>query len=193
MYIFYTLILSQNLSSEGRILSVQYLGNKNNLSILNAGDIVFSARGNMGRSFIVFNEMKNYITNIDNLIFYNGRDIQKSVFIHLILDLYRSNNFIKKIGINGSGAESITKYQIDDIPFPDFPSDIEKSITVLYTNPRVTYDSKVCSLDNFIDYDNTFNKVAGIYELDKSLKYLQEKLDAAINDIANDNVVKIEF
>ncbi len=190
---FYKLVLSQNLSTEGRILDIQYLGNKNNLSILNKGDIVFSARGHLGRSFIVFDEMKNYITNIDNLIFYNGKDQQKSIFIHLILDLYRSNNFIKKIGINGSGAESITKYQINDIPIPDFPGEIEAQIVKLYSNPDNTYEPEKYSFKTFTEYDNEFNKNAGIYELDKSMKFLQEKLNEAIDNIANDNDIIFIF
>ena len=191
---FYKLVLSQNLSTEGRILSIQYLGNKNKLSILNDGDIVFSARGQcLGRSFIVFNDMKNHITNIDNLIFYNGKNIQKSIFIHLMLDLYRSNNFIKKIGINGSGAESVTQYQIADIPIPDFPSNKEALITKLYSNSNAVYNCSKYSLDNFLEYDNKFNKLAGIYEIDKSMKLLQERLNNAIDNIANDKEVEIMF
>ena len=40
---------------------------------------------------------------------------------------------------------------------------------------------------------NKFNQEAGIYELDKSMKYLQEKLNDAINAIVDDIEVKIEF
>jgi hypothetical protein len=35
--------------------------------------------------------------------------------------------------------------------------------------------------------------LAGIYEIDKSMKLLQEKLNEAIDNIANDKEVKIEF
>ena len=48
-------------------------------------------------------------------------------------------------------------------------------------------------MDDFLEYDDAFNTVAGIYELDKSMKYLQEKLEKAIDDIANDNIVNILF
>lgn len=133
------------------------------------------------------------ITNIDNIIFYNGKNIQKSIFIHLMLDLYRSNNFIKKIGINGSGAESVTQYQIADIPIPDFPSNKEALITKLYSNSNAVYNCSKYSLDNFLEYDNKFNKLAGIYEIDKSMKLLQERLNNAIDNIANDKEVEIMF
>ena len=40
---------------------------------------------------------------------------------------------------------------------------------------------------------NSFNKIAGIYELDKSMKLLQSKLKRAIDDIANDRRDEILF
>lgn len=110
-----------------------------------------------------------------------------------MLDLYRSNDFIKKIGINGSGAESVTKYQLPDLIFPDFPDAKEKELVKLYYNPKAIYDTSSNGINDFEDYDDNFNKIAGIYELDKSLKYLQEKLQQALDDIANDEEVTIAF
>lgn len=186
--------MSQNLSKEGRVLKKKYLGNENKLSVLQQGDIVFSARGQcLGRSFVVLEQQDRQITNIDSMVFYGSPDIRKSCFIHLMLDLYRSNDFIKKIGINGSGAESVTKYQLQDIPFPNFPAKKEEAIVRLYHNPKVSYDASESSLENFLEYDTDFNANAGIYELDKSMKYLQSKLEQAIVCIANDEVVDISF
>lgn len=191
---FYYLVLSQNLSTEGRILDFKYLGNENKLSTLNKGDIVFSARGQcLGRSFVVMEQFDNLITNIDSMIFYGNSNTTKACFIHLMLDLYRSNDFIKKIGINGSGAESVTKYQLPDLIFPDFPDAKEKELVKLYYNPKAIYDTSSKGINDFDDYDDNFNKIAGIYELDKSLKYLQEKLQQALDDIANDEEVTIAF
>ena len=110
-----------------------------------------------------------------------------------MFDYYRSIGFMKKIGINGSGAESITKYQLPDIPFPRFSKEKEIEIVKYYHNGNAKYDIFRRSLDNFLDYDNKFNQEAGIYELDKSMKYLQEKLNEVINNIVNDIEVKIEF
>lgn len=190
---FYNLILSKNLSKEGRILNNSFLGNVNQLDLLNEGDIVFSARGNLGRNCVVISNLDNFVTNIDNIIFYGNSDINKSCFLHLLFDLYRENDFLKKVGINGSGAESLTKYQIDDIPIPNFPAEKELEITKLYHNSNSIYETTDLKLDDFLNYDNNFNQEAGIYELDKTMKYLQEKLNKAINDIVDDIEVKIEF
>ena len=191
---FYYLILSQNLSKEGRILAYQYLGNSNELSTLNKGDIVFSARGQcLGRSFVVMEQKKRLITNIDSIVLHGNSDTVKACFIHLMLDLYRSNNFIKRIGINGSGAESVTKYQLPDIIFPNFPAKKEKEIVKQYYNPEAVYNTSAMEFSEFSEYDNHFNSVAGIYELDKSLKYLQDRLQYAIENIANDKEVDLTF
>jgi hypothetical protein len=48
-------------------------------------------------------------------------------------------------------------------------------------------------LANFLDKDNEYNQQAGIYELDKTAKQLKEILNKAIDDIANDREVKINF
>lgn len=62
------------------------------------------------------------------------------------------------------------------IPIPDFPSNKEALITKLYSNSNAVYNCSKYSLDNFLEYDNKFNKLAGIYEIDKSMKLLQERL-----------------
>lgn len=48
-------------------------------------------------------------------------------------------------------------------------------------------------MDNFLTYDDEFNSVAGIYELDKSMKYLQNKIERAIACIADDEAVDTSF
>lgn len=64
-----------------------------------------------------------------------------------------------------------------------------------FSNDR--YDILKLLCDNQIkvkdDFYDKFNQEAGIYELDKSMKYLQEKLNDAINAIVDDTEVKIEF
>lgn len=70
--------------------------------------------------------------------------------------------------------------------------DKEKEIASFYYNSS-SYDCSHCSLEDFLEYDNSFNKIAGIYELDKSMKLLQSKLKRAIDDIANDRRDEILF
>lgn len=69
---------------------------------------------------------------------------------------------------------------------------LKKKITNLYHSKEI-YSSENCTIKNFINYDNRFNKRAGIYEVDKSMKYLQAKLDYSIQCIADNIEVEIAF
>lgn len=109
-----------------------------------------------------------------------------------MLDYYRANGMISAYAVGGNGGSLAIKY-LNYLKFPNFPKPVKKSIVTLYHNSQATYDAAKCNLDDFIKYDNLFNSAAGIYELDKSMKYLQAKLDSAIASIAEDKLVEISF
>jgi hypothetical protein len=81
----------------------------------------------------------------------------------------------------------------DIIPFPKFDKAKQDEIALLYHNPESIYQADTYTLDNFLENDNAFNETAGIYELDKTAKQLKEILNKAIDDIANDREVNINF
>lgn len=191
---FNTLILPKNITKYGTLNKLQYLGNKSKLLYLKQGAIIFGAEGNeKGRSYIMIEDKKNVITNFHGLSLYNkNNNLQKSIFIKLFLDYFRAQGLIDSFAVGGNGGSLSIKYW-DNLKFPNFPDSVEKSITNLYHNSSAIYNSSSCTLDNFLAYDNQFNKDAGIYELDKSLKYLQDKLKKVIEDITNDVEINIEF
>lgn len=190
---YYTLILPKFLSKYGTVNSYEYLGNPNELKTLKKGEIIFGAEGNeKGRSLVIMEEQAHTITNIHGITLNQSMsNIQKGVFIKLFLDYYRSKGMIDAYAVGGNGGSLAIQYW-DRISFPKFPDDKEKEIVELYHN-GLSYDVAKCTLENFSFYDDSFNDKAGIYELDKSLKYLREKLRVAIDDIANDKTVEILF
>lgn len=192
---FYKLAVSSNFSEYSTVEKFTYLGNPKNLSTINQGDIIFSARGAQFGRVIVFPEnVENTITNIDSLVISNkNTNIERSIFIAMFLNMLRWNKHIYDIAITGSGANSLTQYQSNDINFPNFPDDKVKKISNLYYNSTINYDSKKWALDNFLQNDTEYNEQAGIYELDKTMKQLKSKLNSAIDNIVNDKPVKIEF
>ena len=98
---------------------------------------------------------------------------------------------IDSYAVGGNGGSLAIKYW-DYLKFPNFPNAKEEKIASFYYN-KSSYDCSGCTLENFSKYDDEFNKTAGIYELDKSMKYLQAKLEQAIDDIANNRKVEIAF
>ena len=189
----YKLILSQNLNRYGFINKYLYLGNKNKLAVLNEGEIVLSARGHVGRSFVVLDKIANNITNIDSLVLYGNKDKQFSIYIHLIMDYFRENGYLKKYAINGSGAESLTKYQLERIKFPMLRKNIYEKVTKLYYNPESLNVFDDVGNSNFDVLDKKFNRVAGIFDLDQIKKAMALNLDTVLKGVINDKKIEISF
>ncbi|MDP9960410.1 restriction endonuclease subunit S [Chryseobacterium lathyri] len=192
---FYKLAVSSNFSEYSTVEKFNYLGNPGSLKKIAKGEIIFSARGAQFGRVVVFPEnIENTITNIDSLVIKNDvANIEQNIFIAMFLNNLRWNKHIYKIAITGSGANSLTQYQSDDINFPNFEEKKQKEIALLYHNANIEYKSETFTLANFLDKDNEYNQKAGIYELDKTAKLLKALLNDSIDNIVNDKDVTINF
>jgi hypothetical protein len=190
---FYTLILPKFISKYGTVDNIEYLGNPNSLKTLKKGDLIFGAEGfEKGRSIVVIEEQDRVITNIHGItIQQEEHNANKAIFVKCILDYFRIKGIIDLYAVGGNGGSLAQKYW-SMIPFPNFPTEKQEEIVKLYHNP-INYDVKNATLDNFLTLDDEFNNQAGIYELDKTAKILQNILDQTIENIINNNSIKIEF
>ena len=191
---YYTLVLPKFLTKYGTISTKKYLGNVNKLKTLLKGDLIFGAEGNeKGRSLVIIEEQEKLITNIHGIILkQKEHNIIKGIFIKLFLDYYRDRGLIDAYAVGSNGGSLAIKYW-SFLKFPNFPEDKEKEIVKIYHNADIKYSLNNISLENFLEYDTNFNMKAGIYELDKSLKYLKQKLDKTLDCIINDVEVNIKF
>ena len=190
---FYRLALSKNFTDSQTIVQYQYLGNPRKLKTISMGEIIFSCRGDMGRNLVYCEPIDDIITNIDSVhIVFPQQKLYKTIFISQFLGYLRTISYLKTIAITGSGADSFTKYQFELLSIPNFPDSKQQEIAKLYHNPQ-EYKSGDCTLDHFLAFDDNYNATAGIYELDKTAKYLQQLLNQAIDDIVNNREVKIKF
>lgn len=191
---FYKLLLPKNIDKYGTIIKTEFLGNPNNLLRLKKGDIVFGAEGfEKGRSVIVFDESGRSITNFHGMtIRHKTEDLNKTIYFKCLLDYLRNKGLIDLYATGGNGG-SLSQSYWNTIPFPVFGEEMQKEIITHYYNPEINYQDDFFTLDNFLEQDNAFNEKAGIYELDKTAKQLKEILNKAIDDIANDREVKINF
>ena len=189
---FYTLVRPMNISEIGTVLQYEYLGNGNQLLCLRRGDIIFGAEGTF-RSFVVIDEVENVITNIHGITLnQHSHSIEKGVFVKLLLDYYRSKQMVGAYAVGGNGGSLAIKYW-DFLRFPNFPEEREREITRLYHNAKAAYHPGPCGLNDFLSYDDGYNQEAGIYEIDRSMKYLQDLLEKAVDAIANDIPVSVRF
>lgn len=190
---YYALCLSKYFTNNQTLTNYLYVGNKMRLKTIKPGEIIFSCRGEMGRSLIFCDSVEDTITNIDNVhIEFPNQELYKNIYISQILGYLKEKSLIKEIAITGSGADSFTKYQFDMLLIPNFPEQKQKEIAELYYNSQ-EYNTNGVTLDNFLEKDNEFNSKAGIYELDKAAKQLKTLMDKAIDDIVNDREVAITF
>lgn len=192
---YYTLILPKFLSKYGTVSYYEYIGNPNQLKVLKVGDIIFGAEGNKkGRSYVMLENSKTAITNIHGITLHHSanQDLTKSIFVKLFLDYLRKKGMIDDYAVGSNGGSLAIQYW-SMIPFPNFGEIIEKELAVQYHNVDIVFDAREQTIDTFLAYDNAFNEKAGIYEIDKSMKYLQELLETAIQSIAEDCEVEIRF
>lgn len=187
---FYTLALPTHFSEYGTITKTLYLGNPNKLKTLEQGEIIFGAEATF-RGFVVCDKKDKCITNIHGITISNNGNLEQSIFVKTFLDYLVKCGVIDAVKVGGHGGSFAQKYW-DIIPFPNFPDSKQQEIAKLYHNPQ-EYKSGDCTLDDFLTFDDKYNATAGIYELDKTAKYLQQILNQAIDDIVNNREVKIQF
>ena len=191
---FYRLALSHNFSENATIGKYVYLGNKNALKQIKKGDVIFSCRGvQFGRLLIFCENVGNTITNIDNLHIRNDKSfIEHKIFVGLFFNYLRFKGHLHRIAISGSGANSLTQYQINLVKFPNFEDTKIKEVSKLYYHD-IKNDFTDVKSGNFRDYDNKWNMSAGIFQLDISIKQMKEKLNTIIDLIILDKKVDVDF
>lgn len=188
---FYTLMLPKFISKHGTCEKIEYLGNPHKLKTLKPGDLIFGAEGfEKGRSFVVVEALSKTITNIHGITITQADDgdIVDAIYVKCFLDYLRKEGLIDMLAVGGNGGSLAQKYW-GIIPFPNFPHELKVKIAKLYHNPDAIYDSDSLNDSNFLQYDQKFDIGAGIYNLDKVAKHLRKRIDEAIENIANDNVV----
>lgn len=192
---FYKLIIPTNITPYGTVAKASYIGTPVKLKTLKKGDIVFGGEGyGKGKSFVVLEDEENVATNYHGIriVCEKEQSMTQKVFVKCVLTYLREKGLIDSYGVGGNGGHFSPAY-FYLAKIPNFPEEKVKEIASLYHNNFIEYDTSNCTIKNFLDFDNKFNEQVGIYELDKSMKYLQEKLNLAIDNIANDVDVEIDF
>ena len=123
---------------------------------------------------------------------FSDKNKTKMLFILCMMNCDFMRKYCRALSV-GSKMKELKMEHFLQIPFPNFPEEKQKIIVKSYHNDDVEYNFANWNLDNFLIRDNEFNKVAGIYELDKTAKQLKAKLDLAIDNIVNDKPVNIDL
>lgn len=191
---FYELVLPTNISQFGFVEKQQFIGTPTKLKTINQGDIIFGGEGfGKGRTYVVVEDSNNVATNYHGIRIINkNKNLTESIFIRCFLAFWRSKGMIDHIGVGGSGGHCAPSY-FHLIETPLFPVKKQREIANLYHNAEARYNVKDCTIDNFLEIDNAFNEIAGIYDLDKIAKKLKDKLNEVIENVIYDKPIDILF
>ena len=115
---------------------------------------------------------------------------QKAVSIRCILQYYKEIGYTDYMTVGGSGGHLSPSY-FDRVPIPNFAQETETELKRLYYSETTIPIG--LSIDNFEEIDSMFNNEAGIYELDRTCKFLKEKLSVLFDNIINSKQTSFEF
>ena len=189
---FYKLIQGVDLSEYGTVQRQRFFGNKNNIQLLNEGDILFSAEGSIGKVYITLDLKERAVTNYHGMSITNpNASLVEKCFVGCFFFWLRKTGWFDHYSVGGQGG-SFGKEKTENLLIPNFPYKIQEEIATLYHN-EMAYNLHDVTLESFIDFDNNYNQHAGIYQLDKSAKILKSLLNKTIEDIINDRTVDVCF
>ena len=148
---FYKIVKPTNLSDYGTVVSYNYLGNKNDLSLIKNGDIVFSGEGTIGKCAMFSNiDKEKIITNIHGIILNKlNHDTIESGFVCCFLRYLRKVGYFEYLSVGGQGGSLAMKYW-DDVIIPNFSRDTMEKISELYCKSNSKKTSNIIDLSNEI-------------------------------------------
>ena len=184
---FYRLITPTQITNYGTVKFEQYIGTPAKIA-----KILFGESGT-GRTLVYLDDDGISINNAHAHVLRSQRqnDLSRIITIRSILQYYKEAGITDCLTVGGSGGHLSPSY-FNRLLIPNFPDSKQREIAALYHNPQ-EYLSGDCTLDYFLALDDSYNSTAGIYELDKTAKHLQQLLNQAIDDIVNDREVEIKF
>lgn len=163
---FYTLARPTNLSDFGTVMRYEYLGNQNELSIIQPGDIIFSAEGSIGKCVMFVEPGEKVITNIHGIILNKkDHDTEESGFVCSFLRYLRKIGVLDYISVGGQGGSLAMKY-LHEVKIPYFPEEQKSRISQLYHRANTTERADM-----------------GILELDDNIKAYKARLNKLLEDI----------
>ncbi|MEM4058792.1 MAG: hypothetical protein QXZ12_08765 [Thermoplasmata archaeon] len=190
---FYKLIRPLNLSDYGTVEKYEYLGNPRKLQTLNRGEILFSAEGTIGKICVFIDVDDKTITNIHGITIFrkNNEDDIESIFLGLFLGYLRLIGILDYISVGGQGGSLAQKYW-EYIKIPNFPRPKKEELARYYYN-SINYKEDKLNLTEFENEDTRITVEAGIWQLDKQIRVIKQKLDEILYEITMDKEVDISF
>jgi hypothetical protein len=154
---YHALIYPSDISDQGYVTKTYFIGARNPIWHLGAGDILFSAEGTVGRTFVVCDETMRFTTNFHGMIISPnpGVDLSRSIYVGLFLAYLKRIQIFDKISVGGQGGSFASGYW-GKIYVPNLPEPIITKLKSFYYSGHEIHDPFVFEHDQMAR--------AGIYE-----------------------------
>ncbi|MBI9094166.1 MAG: hypothetical protein JEY71_04705 [Sphaerochaeta sp.] len=185
---YHLLVYPSDISDNGYLLKALYIGARNPVWFLGVGDILFSAEGTVGKTFIICDKHLSFTTNFHGIIVSPKKapsySLKRSILLGQYLIYCKDTGYLDKLSVGGQGGSLALGYW-ERLEIPNFTEEFMNLITPLYYSETLPMDPLVfdiCKLEN-----------AGVYELNELRLKSKELLKKIISDIKNDDIKSIEF
>ncbi|HEY4543850.1 MAG TPA: restriction endonuclease subunit S [Tissierellaceae bacterium] len=181
------LVYPSDISDFGIIDKTTFLGAAGKIWYLEEKDILFSAEGNVGKTFAICDNSLKFTTNFHGIIITpinkDKVDIQHTIFISTFLNYMKRKGIIDKLSVGGQGGSFAVQYW-DMLRFPNLNDDILTKIKKLYYSRYQIYP---------FDFNEEDIDKLGIYEVNKLRTLCVSLLKVMLNDIKNDKIKEKSF
>lgn len=183
---YHILSYPSDISDGGYIEESVYLGARNPVWFLENKNILFSAEGTVGKTFIVCDEKLKFTTNIHGMIIYpinNNINLNKSIFLGLFLNYLRFRGIFDKLSVGGQGGSFAVGYW-NLINIPNFPDSIIDELSKIYNNET--------TLDPFV-FNEELILNTGIFQLNNFRIVCNAILKQLVTDVKSERVRELEY
>lgn len=181
------LIYPSDISDYGVIDKTVFLGAAGKVWFLEKNDILFSAEGNVGKTFIVCDETLRFTTNIHGIIITPLEDktvnLINTVFIGTFLNYMKRKGIMDKLSVGGQGGSFAVQYW-DILRFPNIELKTLDKVKKLYFSEK--------SISPFEFSESTINDL-GIYEINKLRTMCSSMLKVILDDIKANSLKEEQY
>lgn len=181
------LIYPSDISDYGFIDKTIFLGAAGKVWFLEKNDILFSAEGNVGKTFIICDEDLRFTTNIHGIIIspIDGKkdDLKNTIFIGTFLNYMKRKGVMDKLSVGGQGGSFAVQYW-DILTFPNIGEDVLNKLKELYYSEK-----KILPFE----FDEHKINELGIYEVNKLRTLCSSMLRIIIDDIKADELKEKQY
>ncbi len=115
---YYRLILPTHITDFGLVAEPAWIGNRNRLSTVREGDVLFGAEGTF-RTSVLYDLGEPTVTNIHGILVRTNRGLTWQLAVAAWLQYLDRTGVLKAVAVGGHGGSAALAYW-DQIPFPIF-------------------------------------------------------------------------